>query len=397
MEKKYISILLGILLVLSNYFILLADPIQKDNLFSPQEIEKCEGSTSRAMAAFKEKKYELLHGYFFQPPYYSEQDINNDKEYFITLTKMIEEELGSLKKYSPINLTEIPQDEYDWMCYGESMFSTRDLKSSPGLYLKTYKATFSKIEEIPVYIYVWICLGLDQYSVRDFGVVLHPMTVARDIRREIELGEEIKSLEERKAMFNILFLQERIRKQYAETKGEEYKGKVFADFPLKGAGVKYLLPTEEGEFIIFAVGYKNACEDSEIENALLRPFSKLQEGEQIYTFLTKENEPLKIKFKFKNAEMVSARLELDSIKKEKIGKKEIFVESQGGFLIDFDLEWKNDQFSHVNVHPKVHPFSAGGLSSSHIGGAAEIAAWKQMDINQFKKQLEKELNLDQEK
>lgn len=396
MEKKYISILLGILLVLSNYFILLADPIQKDNLFSPQEIEKCEEITSRAIAAFKEKKYGLLHGYFFQPPYYSEQDIKNDKEYFITLTKMIEEELGSLKDYSPINFSEIPQDEYNWMCYGESMFSTRDLKSSPGLYLKTYKAIFSKIEEIPVYIYVWIYLGVDQYSVRDFGVVLHPMTVAGDIRREIELEEEeIKSLKERKAMFNILFLQERIRKQYAETKGEEYKGKVFADFSLKGSGVKYLLPTKEGEFITFAVDYKGDSEDAEIDNVLLRPPSKLQEGEQIYTFLTKENEPLKIKFKFKNGEMVSARLELDSIKEEKIGKKEILVESQGGFLIDFDLEWKNDEFSHVNVHPKVHPFSAGGLSSSHIGG--EIAAWKQMDINQFKKQLEKDLNLDQEK
>ena len=224
------------------------------------------------------------------------------------------------------------------------------------------------------------------------------MTVAGDIRREIELEEEeIKSLEERKVIFNILFLQERIRKQYAETKGEEYKGKVFADFSLKGSGVKYLLPTKEGKFITFSVDYKGDSEDAEIVNVLLRPTSKLQEGEQIYTFLTKKIEPLKIKFKFKNGEVVSARLELDSIKEEKIGKKEILVESQGGFLIDFDLEWKNDEFSYVNVHPKVHPFSAGGLSSSHIGEAAEIAAWKQMDINQFKKQLEKELNLDQEK
>jgi len=396
MEKKYISILLGILLVLSNYFILLADPIQKDNLFSPQEIEKCEEITSRAIAAFKEKKYELLHGYFFQPPYYSEQDIKNDKEYFITLTKMIEEELGSLKDYSPINLSEIPQDEYDWMCYGESMFSTRDLKSSPELYLKTYKAIFSKIEEIPVYIYVWIYLGVDQYSVRDFGVVLPPRMLFGNLFGEIDLVES-KSPKEIKAIFNILFLQERIRKQYAETKGEEYKGKAFADFPLKGSGVKYLLPTKEGEFITFAVDYKGCSEDAKSENSLFRPPSKLQEGEQIYTFLSKENDPLKIKFKFKNGEMVSSRLELDSIKEEKIGKKEILVESQGGFLIDFDLEWKNEEFSQVNVHPKVHPFSAGGLSSSHIGGAAEIAAWKQMDINQFKKQLEKELNLDQEK
>lgn len=373
-------------------------PVQEDNLFSPQEIEKvkrCEELISKAMVAFKERKYELLHSYIFQPPYYGVQDINDDREYFIGLSKMIEEELGILENYLKVPLKDIPEE---WLCFGESVVSTNILEGTSTSYIKAYKASFSKIKSFPIYIYVWVYPSLDKYSVRDFGIILPSPFEFGDGFYPYREIKEIEDVEKKRSIFNILFLEQRLMKHYAENKGELYKkAKILADAPTDQVDVvEYFLPTQEGKFITLMIDYQKrvecVSENAEIQKREFLYLTKLQDGEQVYTFLNKENEPLKLKVKFKDGKIISQVFELDSTKEESAYIKKISVESQKGLLIDFDVRYSQGKIANVEIMPRVQPFSAGCIYS--FWTHKDIEDLKKVDLDKSREDLKREFNLD---
>ena len=129
-------------------------------------------TATEVIKGFKDKKYSEVYNYFYTPPYYGKQDIQDDKECFMQALKNFHEVLGELEKYNEIPLSE---QKNEWLTIsgaGESgsYYGPFALEEGKPFYLNVYKADFSKLKGINLYVFIVKWKG--KFKATQFGVTV---------------------------------------------------------------------------------------------------------------------------------------------------------------------------------------------------------------------------------
>jgi hypothetical protein len=314
---------------------------------------------SAVISGFKEKKYSQSHDRFYVPPYYSQQDINDDKACFIQAMNNFNNVLGDLEKYS-----EIPLSEHNYECLGE-LCGMSEWGSYPGpftveeggpVFLKVYKADFSKIKGVNMYVFVinW----KDKFLATQFGVTF-PSESFADMDAAFPLsGEGGKGGD----ILTSLMLE---NSNFFCEKFPNRKVKVFADRvnnDVRGVPreVEYDLMTKEGQKLLDTEVYgSDPDERSEPQNSLLQlpKDAPAFSGERVFHLLTTKNEEIAVRITC-NSDKELQNIAIEPPKREGEVSEDLFVESQAGFLIKINAVWKNGAMESFHIGPYIHPFRA---------------------------------------
>lgn len=292
---------------------------------------------------FKSKNYEQMYGYFFIPSYFDSEDIRIDKECALAVLKTFNQKFGELENYTEINISELKNRCLGAVCgIGEAGFydGNFSIKDDSGLYLKTYKAHFSKIGELYIYIFLYNHRG--KIMVTQFGIAFPSAT---DDATIIGPAGQVDQIFYKIPNKKIRFLAERFFRSHS---------------------VGYSLPTKEGEYVDIYFSYQDFNPEIPMRDVKISlPQDKIpQQGERVYNFITQQGEDLSIKFIFVDSLLQS--VDLNPPPRNGDTQALFTVETKEGFMINFIFEWKSGKLVSSKMEPKIHPFS--GVSYIEVPG-----------------------------
>lgn len=120
--------------------------------------------------------------------------------------------------------------------------------------------------------------------------------------------------------------------------------------------VQYALPALSGEHILVNVDYD--AKHRVIQNVDFALTEKKADGEYSYNLPSQEGQ-VQITYVVEKGQMVSVKLRTDfdlEGARDQVSKV-LTVESEHGYLVDFEFLWQDGNLANVKVSPKVNPYA----------------------------------------
>jgi hypothetical protein len=249
------------------------------------------------------------------------------------------QELGELENYTEIDVSEMNNMCLGAVCgIGHSGFYSGKFSVKPdsGLFLKIYKARFSKAGAL--YIYIFIYNQRNRFLVTQFGVAFQQGT------------DE----------FIIMKLSSQIEQVFCSKSDRKRKFLALAENIYKSHAVGYKLPTKNGEWLDINFDYKDYDSELREENVVINPFLNENDftGEKKFTLITQQGKEIGASATYDESMLV--QLKLDPAKQDRDIKEMFTLETKEGFIMNFNFTWRGGELASVRVEPQVHPFAGVG-------------------------------------